>query len=144
MANTTEPITAALLRAHKALIDDLQKLEESADPVTMPKLTDLRSKLDATRTHVTEHFRFEEQNGYMDEVRKREPRFERAIQHLAAEHRHLAQSLETLIGAAKTAASLDETLRDAVRRWVNDVQQHEIRENDLVQDAFDQDIGGED
>lgn len=107
-------------------------------------LTEVTARLGAARTHITEHFRFEEQNGYMDRVRKHEPRLERAIQQLGDEHRQLAQSLDALIEQARVATSLDEAFREKVRAWVEGVRQHEVRENDLVQDAFNLDIGAED
>jgi hypothetical protein len=104
----------------------------------------LRARLDATHRHIMEHFRFEEQNGYMDTVRKREPRLERSIEHLAEEHWQLAQSLNALIEQARSATSCDQAFRDQVRTWVEQVRQHEVRENELVQDAFNLDIGAED
>jgi hypothetical protein len=94
--------------------------------------------------HLTEHFRFEEQNGYMDVVREREPRLERTIQQLAEEHGQLTRSLDALIKEAGKATSLGDALREAILSWIECVRQHEARENDLVQDAFDLDIGVED
>jgi hypothetical protein len=35
-------------------------------------------------------------------------------------------------------------LRQEVRAWIERVRQHEARENDLVQEAFNRDIGTED
>jgi hypothetical protein len=93
---------------------------------------------------LTEHFGYEEQKGYMDVVRKREPRLERAIQQLAEEHGQLRQSLDGLIGQAGTATGLNDNLRELIREWIERVRRHEIRENDLVQDAFNLDIGAED
>jgi hypothetical protein len=77
-------------------------------------------------------------------VRKREPRLERTIQELADEHRQLMQSLETLRQQARSDRCPDQPFREVVRRWVKRVQHHEARENGLVQDAFNQDIGAED
>ena len=88
--------------------------------------------------------RGEEQNGYMDAMRKREPRLERTIEQLAAEHGQLKQSLDALVREAGAATSLSGTLQNEIREWVERVRQHEIRENDLVQDAFNLDIGAED
>jgi hypothetical protein len=137
-------VAEALGRAHAALLADLCELEAAALPGSAEGLAGLRARLGATHTHITEHFRFEEENGYMDAVRKREPRLERAIQQLAEEHRQLAQSLDALIGESRTATSLDDRFRAEVRGWVERVRHHEGRENDLVQDAFNLDIGAED
>jgi hypothetical protein len=137
-------IAEALGPAHAALLEDLRQLGEATRPESGEGLAELRARLSATQTHITEHFRFEEQNGYMDAVQKREPRLERAIQQLSEEHGQLAQSLAVLIEQAKAATSLDEPFREAVRQWIKRVREHEARENELVQDAFDLDIGAED
>jgi len=137
-------IAEALGRAHAALLDDLGRLEEAALPDSAEDLAGLRARLGATRAHVTEHFRFEEQNGYLAAVRRREPRLERTIQQLAEEHRQLAQCLEALVNQAKAATSLNDPLREEVRGWIERLRQHEERENDVVQDAFTMDIGAED
>jgi hypothetical protein len=125
-------------------LEDLRKLDEVVRPSSREGLPELAARLGATHAHITEHFRFEEQNGYMDTVRRREPRLERAIQQLAEEHRQLAQSLAALLGKVRVATSMDDALRKDVRDWVESVRQHEVRENDLVQDAFNLDIGAED
>jgi hypothetical protein len=137
-------VTEALSRAHAALLEDLRQLEEAVRPAVGEGLAELRARLGATQAHILEHFRFEEQNGYMDAVRQREPRLERAVQELAEEHRRLAQSLDALIRKARAARGLGETVREAVRGWVDSVRRHEARENDLVQEAFSVDIGAED
>jgi hypothetical protein len=144
MEKNEPSVAEALGRAHAALLEDLRKLEEAVLPASREGPAELRARLDATRRHLAEHFRFEEQNGYMDAVRKREPRLERTIQQLAEEHRRLAESLDGLIAQAGSAGRLEARFREQVRGWVADVQQHEIRENDLVQDAFNLDISAED
>jgi hypothetical protein len=127
-----------------ALLEDLRKLDDAARPDAGPDLAGLRARLGATRRHVTEHFRFEEQNGYMDVVRAREPRLERVVQHLADEHRQLAQSLEALVAEAREAARLDDSLRGRVRAWVEKLRGHEARENELAQTTFNLDLTAED
>jgi len=134
----------ALSRAHAALLDDLRKLEESVASPSKKGLIEVRARLTATATHVAQHFHYEEQDGYIDVLRQREPRLELGIQHLAEEHRLLAQSLDALREEAATATGLDDALANHVRTWVNHVRQHEAREIDLVQDAYNQDIGTKD
>ena len=141
---TANSVAEALGRAHEALLADLRELERAADPSSGEGLVGLRARLGKARAHLTEHFRFEEENGYMDAVRAREPRLERTIQHLAEEHSQLKRSLDALIGEASAATNLSDTLRDEIREWIDCVRRHEVHENDLVQDAFDLDIGAED
>jgi len=143
MNSTETRIAEALRRAHDALLDDLRKLEEAVRPVSAERLAELRVQLGATHAHITAHFRFEEQNGYMNAVRKREPRLDRAIQLLAQEHRQLAEALNGLLKVCGAATSLEDTLRQQVRTWIQSVRQHEAREDDLVQEAFNLDIGAE-
>jgi len=144
MKSTGTTVAEELSRAHKALLEDLRKLEEAASPTAGEGLAGLRGRLDATRTHIGEHFRFEEENGYLDVVSKREPRLDRAIQQLIEEHRQLAQSLDRILGEAKAAMGLEDALREEVQGWVKRVRQHEAREDNLIQDAFNLDIGAED
>ena len=101
MAKADLSIAEALSRAHQALRNDLQKLEESIHRTSDQDIPAIRAHLGATRAHILEHFRFEERDGYMDRVRKREPRLQHAIDQLAGEHRQLAQSLDALIENAK-------------------------------------------
>ncbi len=144
MGTTENSVAEALGRAHAALLADLRELEQAARPSSREGLVELRARLVATQTHVTEHFRFEEQNGYMDAVRKREPRLERTVLHLAEEHRQLAQALDALVQEAETAVGPDSGFDERIRAWVDRLRQHEARENELFQNAFNLDIGAED
>jgi hypothetical protein len=126
------------------LQEDLGKLENDVRSDAVANVAELRTRLGATYTHICEHFRFEEQNGYMDEVRKREPRLERIVQELGEEHRVLRQSLDALNAEARLATNVDEAFREKVRTWIERVRRHEARENALVQDAFNWDVAAED
>jgi hemerythrin-like domain-containing protein len=97
-----------------------------------------------TQDYITDYATEEEQNGYMNAVREREPRLERTIYQLAKEHVQLRQSLEALIGESRAAPSLSDTLREEIREWIERVRRHENRENDLIQGAFNLDLGAED
>ncbi len=144
MGRAENSVAEALRRAHAVLLEDLRRLDEAARPASGEGIVGLRARLETTQAHIAEHFRFEEQNGYMDTVRKREPRLERAIQQLAEEHRQLAQSLAALIEEGWMVASLEARFRDEVRAWVERVRQHEVHEEDLVQDSFNLDLGAGD
>lgn len=128
-------------RAHASLLEDLRKLEQSLHAGGRLSSPDLRSQLAATHSHITNHFAFEEQNGWMDSVRKQEPRLDHAIQSLRAEHRELVQSLDTLIEDAEVTEDVTELLRDKVLRWIHRVRDHEARENGILEDAFVEDLG---
>jgi hypothetical protein len=144
MGDIDRSLVEKLTRAHAALLDDLRGLEETVDPKSRLDLGQLGTRLAVAQAHVNEHFRFEERNGYMDRVRRREPRLEREIECLAEEHLELEQSLSRLFERAGTANGPMTALRQEVLDWIKRVRQHEARENDLVQGAFNLDIGAED
>jgi hypothetical protein len=144
MGPTEFAAAEALSRAHAALLEDLAKLEAAARPASGMGLAELRACLGATQRHVTDHFRFEEQDGYMVPLVKREPRLERAIQQLAEEHGQLSRSLAALIGEANVAARLEALLGERVREWVQAIRHHEARESRLIQDALNMDIAAVD
>ena len=137
-------LAEAMSRAHVALLEDLRALEGASRQESGEGLTGLRDRLAATLNHVAAHFRFEEENGYMDVVRTREPRLEHAVQQLGEEHRQLKQSLEALLGEARTATVLAPALGEKVRGWLGQIRRHEARENEVVQNAFNMDLGAED
>jgi predicted nucleic acid-binding Zn-ribbon protein len=144
MANKPLSVVEALREAHLALLKDLAGLEDAARSSVGTDSAEMRSRLERARSHITEHFRFEEQNGYMDAVLDHEPNLARIVENLREEHRQLAQELEGLIERTMTGRHLEVAFRDQVRSWIEGVRRHEHRENSLVQDAFNVDFGAED
>lgn len=141
---TSPAVVEVLARAHQALLQDLRRLEDTARAAEGGTLAEARAWLVAVRAHLADQFRFEEEDGYLHAVRKREPRLERAAEQLAEEHRGLMRGLDALLEAAAGAPALEDQLREGIRQWVKDVRKHEAREDDLVQGAFTQDLGTED
>jgi hypothetical protein len=139
----TNTIAQALERAHKELLEDLLKLEEDAADLGQGP-DRLLARLEETRAHVSEHFRLEEKGGYMDAVRKREPRLVPVIDQLANEHGELVQALDLLCARAKAAATAAESCQHELQRWIRRLHHHEERENDIVQTAYNDDVGAED
>jgi hypothetical protein len=136
----TSPL-AALRHAHTELLADLRDLEHLASSpggVDPPRLAE---RLARAREDVLQHFEFEEQNGYMAMVLRRQPHLERVVEHLRDEHRQLAAGLDTLIGQVRAGEA---DLANKVRTWVSEIRRHEVRENNLVQDAFNVDISAAD
>ena len=144
MAKVKTPIVDVLGRAHASLQKDLRELEEAGHTASEKGMPGLRSRLEATRRHLAEHFRFEEQGGYMDAVRKREPRLGRVIDELCTEHGQLLSSLDAILKETATASSINDLISGEISGWISRVRQHESRENQVAQDAFNLDIGPED
>ncbi|HZZ79205.1 MAG TPA: hemerythrin domain-containing protein [Gemmataceae bacterium] len=140
----TETPVSALSKAHSVLLRDLRGLGRFVQPEAYASIAELRSRLATTHTDVCEHFRLEEQGGYMDNMQMREPRLERTIAKLAAEHQELREALEEIRNEAAAARDIDDVLRYKVRTWIDRLLQHEQHENDVVQDAVDSDFGAAD
>jgi hypothetical protein len=134
---------AALLKAHRALIEDIQKLESTPIAAGSPA-DDLVACLQRTRAQLAEHFRFEEQNGYLTSVLERNPHLGHAVERLGAEHGELLSLLDELCRQARSAATVSAELSPRVGDWARKVRRHEQRENILVEDAYNLDLGTKD
>jgi len=139
----TSPATA-LVEALHALLKDIDALEPYLKPGASFARDDIVQRLETLRGDLGKHFRFEEQNGYMQAVLTRAPQQERVVQRLREEHDELWQSLTALLAQAKEAPALGETFRRALRVWIEQVHDHEKRENLLVEDTFNTDVAAED
>jgi hypothetical protein len=124
VARSGTSIAEDLGRAHETVLQDLRKLREAVAPAPGQPVQDLRTRLAAARKDIAEHFRFEEQNGYLEIVKKREPRLERAIEHLVQEHQELLDALDALINGAILASKVNENLRQNVQTWLKRVARH--------------------
>jgi hypothetical protein len=134
----------ALLRAHRALLRDLQALQKATQPRREGQPAELAACLDRTRDDLAEHFRFEEENGYLGAVLQLHPHLARVVGRLAEEHGELLRCLDALRAEARSAAGAGDVPREKVIRWIRSVRLHERRENILVQDAFCLDLSAED
>jgi chromosome segregation ATPase len=131
-------------RTHAALLADLAELKNSLEKSSGTSLLQVCTDLVVTRLHVTNQFRLEEQDGWVGAVRRQEPRWQHAIETLVEEHRKLESSLETLMDEANAAEMLTDSLRAKILTWLERVHDHESRENDLVEEAFTEDLGAGD
>jgi hemerythrin-like domain-containing protein len=134
----------AMRRVHEVLRDDLQKLQGEIQSAARTGIVDLCDQLGRVRDHIASHFRLEEQDGYMDVVARRQPGLNRAIRHLGDEHAGLLEALDVLIAEASRATTVDDRLCKRISAWLESVRSHEDRENHLIEDAFNVDIGPSD
>lgn len=142
MAKSSSPSPASFERFHASLLEDLPRLEQSMGRDSWAQA--LCAELKEMRTNLLEHFRTEEEGGYMETIRTDNPRLETRVAHLAEEHRCLAGDLDQIIGAAGDMVRLEQELSSRLQQWIAKLRDHEARETDLVQDAFNQDIGNKD
>jgi hypothetical protein len=136
MEQPQDSFAEALKEAHTDLLRDLLELERAAGSETRGGPEELAARLGKVRAHLTEHFRFEEEGGYMAPVLKEEPKFTRVAEELLAQHGQMAQALDELLEEIARVRTWQDALRERLRAWVGQVRQHESRENKLVQEAF--------
>jgi hemerythrin-like domain-containing protein len=126
----------ALYEEHKDLLRDLQELEKAVATSSGEEPGELSTRLEMIQMHLSDHFRFEEVEGYMAPVLKEEPRFAPVVEKLLAEHGQLAQTLNAILQDVYRARSAKDVPRQRIRVWVGHVRHHESRENNLVQEVY--------
>lgn len=93
------------------------------------------------------HMEFEEQDGYMAPIRQEHPHLNGQIDELLREHTTLQEDFAEVLRLVRTesrAAELRSTIVPKLKAWLSHIQQHERRENLLVQDAFNTKLGAGD
>ena len=97
--------------------------------------------------HTLEHFRHEESGGYFSEALERAPRLSERADELLGQHPVIVEQLDELQTHA-TKPSSNETwwneLEQMFQRFLEVFEEHEVGENELLQNAFLVDIGAED
>jgi hemerythrin-like domain-containing protein len=116
-------------------------------PDASRKLSTLRFVAQSFQRHLEHLLTLEEYDGYMDLVLTSAPRLGRLTEALKAEHdvfrretRQFVQRLERL--PATDVRALDEVCGDLLG-LLNKVEEHNAKETALIQEAMDQDEGGE-
>ncbi len=118
-------------------------------PVGAAELLDaLRSLLGEFRTSLLTHFGLEEDGGYLNAVLTRRPTLDRQVEQLKDEHRQFAVLLDHLLAMLDATGPADFLLiRECCARiqsFVACTRDHEQRENALVADVQNIDIGTSD
>jgi hypothetical protein len=147
MSEIAPSFATELSHEHVSLVRQLGCLEERPEPGTADCAGLLAGRLREVQASLQRHFHFEEQGGYMSHFLAEAPYLDRAARDLLAEHGRLSDYLDSLITSAGGAAPeslVTPDLRVQVRQWVLLVRGHEARENRLIQQACNQDIGTDD
>ena len=113
----------------------------------LEKVAHVAEMLQSLTDHVETHFSEEEATGIFADVAAREPRLTDRAKELKAEHDKLRQAVHALNQAAKSGdgqADWWENLETAFHNFSKDLMHHEHQENELVQVAYDQDLGAGD
>lgn len=100
--------------------------------------------LDRLRATLGRHFRFEEEGGYLTQVANRFPNWSTDVERLRQEHRTLRGELEqvcSLLGDDTRFTNVAGEVCDRLNHWLAKLSDHEHRENQICQEAFNLDVG---
>lgn len=153
IVTTTVAVNAAFLQEIKQDNQELQQLlarvnelcqRHESPPECRQELADLLVRL---RDRLAMHFALEEAYGYFDDSVVADPRLSRRADKLRGEHGRLFSQLNTVVESA--LEKLNEhspryvcgRISRAFRAFHAALQRHEQQENELILEAFEQDVG---
>ena len=150
---STVTVNAAFLQEIKEVNEDLWKLlDEVKQLCGDPRYVQLQGRqvvdsLAELRDQLAMHFALEEAYGYFDDPVRVAPRLSVEANTLRDEHRvlyalvrDLADEVDELYRTGRLSRS-GTRLAERFREFYDPFQQHENRENELILDAYDSDIG---
>jgi hypothetical protein len=123
-------------------------LDWQAPVVSMPrKLSSLQFTIKSFQRHLERVISLEENGGYMAEVFETRPYLQERIDALAADHARFRSRLQRQITELNAISEWEEPrfeqACDDLRTLLEDVDIHDARENELLQEALLFDEGGE-
>ncbi len=145
-ANSSQSLTR-LLEEHRELmgrITELRKWWSELDQFGLPKFGEMGTRVEELRDILAEHFAEEEKDGYLAQALAVAPQYTQKAEELQKQH---GQMLETLgdfsdrLELSQPPFESWQKARDEFEGIVAGLRQHERAENEIVQSAFENDIG---
>jgi len=111
------------------------------------KLSTLRFIIQSLQRHLERLFSLEEYDGYMDLVKKKAPRLSRTVDALKSEHEEYRNGIRRIVHSLEQISTKDKTkfatICDEVLDFLEKLDKHGRKEIDLIQEAFEREVGGE-
>ena len=147
---TTQPMTHELcerIRVEHTEIDDLVRtlyrvLAERHEPVSR-----VAHLLESLLERIAAHFMDEESSGLFEDLRRLRPQNSELIQTLEKEHLQMVRDLQQLcllVPEGEWSPERWTRLEDGFRELGMQMCRHEARENDMLQEAYEEDLGDQD
>ena len=144
----TDHVGAKILSEHEGLRALLQAVERH---IQQPAGSDgwlekLRESLSGLIDVCSEHFRLEEQAGLHVQLREESPRLAFRLEKLLSDHSGILEALRKLVTDLPTEAIASgdaDPLKERVLGVLEAVHEHERAENEVMMDAYWEDLGGE-
>ncbi|MGD8316864.1 MAG: hemerythrin domain-containing protein [Myxococcales bacterium] len=144
----TENTGAQILSEHKHLRALLQALEQHLQqPVDSDAwLPRLRNMLSGLVDLCSDHFRLEEETGLHIQLRDQSPRLASRLEQLLSDHSRILDELQKVAADLPTdsvVANEVGPLKERALGALQDIREHERAENEVMMDAYWDDLGGE-
>ncbi len=138
-----------LLAEHQELMRKVTDLKHFWHEVSElgigPKCFELADRISDIREHLQEHFDAEERDGYLGPALTTAPRYSEEADELRAQHVTFLQALDSMTSRLRSGdQEVWNSICGEVEKFVDDLQTHEHRENNIVQAAFTDDTGAGD
>lgn len=139
--------SARLVELHDALqseIDQLGAWLKEADEYGLPQFGQLGDRVSAIRNVVAEHFQLEDEGGYLAAPLVAAPELADRAAALHAEHSRLLAEFDALAAELRASPCKYDcwsAARHDFGQVLDHLRQHEHRENDLWQEAFEVESG---
>ena len=145
-------ILGLVLAGHRDLFHLMQSVRAALAGTAKPTASDCDALLESMRRlrgHLGEHFGQEEAGGFLEESVARMPRLWPSVKLILEEHPGLLDELDTVIdGLASasvplrgTSATCWSATAAAFERFAAHMSEHERRENAVVQDGYNENLG---
>lgn len=140
-------ILGHVLAEHRDLFNLMQSVRASLAGATCPTPADCNALIDSMRrlrAHLHEHFAQEEAGGFLEESVARMPRLWPSVKLILAEHPGLLEELDAAIAGLAAASPSPTSWRAAAAafdRFAEHMRDHERRENAVVQDGYNENLG---
>lgn len=110
----------------------------------LPRFGELASRLVELRDILADHFRREEQGGYMKPALSVAPQLAHQISELQSQHEVFLERIDDLVSRLRCCDPEFpgwQVAKEEFEEVLSNLREHEVAENLLMQSAFEQDVG---
>lgn len=134
-------------RQHVKIGVHIQDLTERLDAVgsparSDPARSDIIGRLARLQSELAEHFAAEEHVGFLPRALARAPRLARRARGIVSQHDLLRIQLAKVVTMLERASTDWQGLRERFAEFTEALRDHELRENELINEALMDDLGG--
>ena len=134
----------AIREKHIALIHTIDELKASIQAPETSAQT-LQRLSETLRDRISDRFTEEQEHALFQHLLQSAPRLQREIEALEGDHEELRLQLEALLRLFDATGEVDRSrFADQFSAFLQHFSDHERREDDLIQEVYDDDLGSSD